>query len=100
MHDPHVPVVLGGQTYQIPLLDLEQLEEVTVAFDLGNQRRMYAILRIALRHAEPEIPDIGKLRAGHDEVVKAVMDVLANAGFKTGEAAGPNPPAPAEPQPA
>lgn len=87
-----VTVTLAGDDYQVPKMNLGQLEEVTVAFDLPAARRPFAILKIAMLRAEPKITDIGGIEAGNDEIATAVRTILANSGFK---AADPNPASPA-----
>lgn len=88
-----IKVKLGGSDYDVPKMNIGQLEDVTVAFDLPPARRAFAILKIALKRAIPKIDDLGALEADNDEIASAVTDILANSGFKKAE--DPNPQAPA-----
>ena len=78
-------VTLGGADYAVPKMNVGQLEELAQAFELPGARRPFAILRIALKRAEPKIADIGVIEAGNDEIAAAVEAVLANSGFKKPE---------------
>ena len=88
-----VSVTLGEVAYDVPKMNVGQLEEVTVAFDLPPARRPFAILRIAMKRATPKIEDFGTIEAGNDEIAAAVTAILSNSGFVK-ETKVPNPPAP------
>jgi hypothetical protein len=91
-----VKVTLGGVDYDVPKMNIGQLEEVTVAFDLPPARRPFAILKIAMKRAQPAIPDFGAIEASNDEIAMAVRAILFNSGFEGAkkETSAPNPDAP------
>lgn len=87
-----VKVSLGGTDYDIPMMDIDQLERVTDAISAGAKG--FAILRIGLEQADPPIPDPNKVRAKADEVRDAVRKILEISGFRSED------PAPGEAAPA
>jgi hypothetical protein len=90
-----VKITLGGQEFDVPKMNIGQLEEVTVAFDLPAARRPFSILKIAMKRSVPAIPDIGAIEASNEEIADTVRAVLANSGFTAAKVDnGPNPPAP------
>src|SRR5262245_29322045 len=80
-----IKVMLGGAEYEVPKMNIGQLEEVTIAFDLPPARRPFAILKIAMKRAQPKLADINDLEPGNDEITVAIRDILANSGFKKEE---------------
>ena len=90
-------VVLGGETYKIPRMNIGQLERVTdlVAENKPN-RLMFGILRIALERVEPKI-DPGALEIDTDELADAVQKIAVLSGLKLavgdkpGDGANPTP---------
>jgi hypothetical protein len=91
-----MPTIKFGDTeYSVPKLNIGQLEEVTAAFDLPAMRRPFAILRIALKRADPKVADPNAIEATNDEIADAVMQILQSSGF--GKATDPNGAAPGQP---
>lgn len=90
-----VTVTLGGDAYEVPRLNIGQLEEVSdlLSQDVSDGRRSLAILRIALRRATPKVDDVGEIEMDLNDMSAAVLAVLELAGLK--QDAGPTPAAPA-----
>lgn len=86
-----IKVTLGGQEYDVPKMNVGQLEEVTVAFDHPAARRPFAILKIAMRRSVPASPNINDIEADNEEIAFAVRAVLKNSGFKTEKEGEPSP---------
>jgi hypothetical protein len=83
-----VKATLAGIEYDIPMLNIGQLELVTDALAGPPMRATFAILKIALKRATPAVQKPDEIEATRDEVAAAVDAILVQAGFK--EAKGPN----------
>lgn len=86
-----VKVTLAETEYDVPMLNVGQLELVTDALAGPAMRATFAILKIALKRATPAVPTPDEIEATRDEVATAVDAILVLAGFK--EAKHPNEPA-------
>lgn len=76
-----VTVILAGDPYEVPHLNIGQLQEIT-----ESDGKSFAVLRIAMRRAKPKIVDLDAIEAEPDEVAAAVKGILIASGLK-----GPNP---------
>lgn len=90
-----ITITLGETKYEVPKMNIGQLEEVTEAFELPPIKRPFAILKIAMRRAEPKVDNFADLEAGNDEISVAIPAILKNSGFA--QAASPNVAAPEAP---
>lgn len=92
---PSVKVTLAGKEYDVPMLNIGQLELVTDALAGSPMRATFGILKIALRRATPPVAKPDEIEATRDEVAAAVDAILIQAGFK--DAKDPNGAAPEAP---
>lgn len=88
-------ITLADVEYDVPKLNIGQLEEVSGAFELPAMKRTFAILRIALKRATPKIEDVNGIEATNDEIASAMSEILKASGFA--KAADPNAAAPEQP---
>lgn len=86
---------LGGTEYDVPKLNIGQLEQMTEAFNLPAAKRPFAVLRIALKRAIPAIEDVNALEVTNGEIADAVTQIFEASGFKKAE--DPNGAAPGQP---
>jgi hypothetical protein len=83
-------VTLGGTEYQVPQMNIGQLERVTDLFAAGGTRIGFGVLRIAMERATPPVPDASAIEATTEEISAAVKDILTMSGLQ------PKEPAPGE----
>jgi hypothetical protein len=76
-----IAIVLDGETFRVPALNIGQLELVTEAFDGPRSKIPFAIVRIALERATPAA-DLKKIAPTMDEVADAVKVILTAAGLQ------------------
>lgn len=78
-------VTLGGTTYEVPQMNIAQLEQVTDLFAAGGVRTGFGVLRIALARAVPAVPDPSAIEATTDEIKDAVKAILVMSGMDAKE---------------
>ena len=85
-------IVLDGETYTIPALNVGQLERLTEAFDGPASRAPYGLLRIAMERAEPHVNGgLDTIEPTIDEIGAAFKVIAELSGLTV------NPPAAAAP---
>jgi hypothetical protein len=82
-----VEVELGETKYQVPRLNIDQLERVTDLFQSGQAKTGFGVLRIACERAEPKIAKFEDLDPTTDQIAAAVGAVLVLSGMKKAEGA-------------
>ena len=87
-------IKLGETEYDVPKMNIGQLEEVTVALDLPAIKRPFAILRIAFARSTPKV-DVNSVEATNAQIAAAITEILSAAGFA--KAVDPNAAAPGQP---
>lgn len=83
-----VKVTLGGIDYQVPRLNVGQLEDMMAAVE-GAGMRHFDGLRIAMRRATPVIEDLSLIEASPSELGVALNAITGFSGVvlaKSGEA--------------
>src|SRR5690242_1433283 len=83
-------VMLAGVEYDVPMLNIGQLERVTEALAGGTPSKgAFQVLRVAMERAMPKISGggVNALEVKRDEIAAAVRAVLKDAGFVQPEAA-------------
>lgn len=94
---PSVKIALAGVEYDVPQLNIGQLEQVTDVLAGPPMRAAFSILRIGLKRATPSVQKPDEIEATQSEITAAVDAILVQAGLK--EEKGPNEPAPDAPVP-
>ena len=88
-------VELGGTSYVVPMLNIGQLKETYAILKASRQELAgFDILGIAMKRADPSIPDIDQIETSPSEVAKAVHDILQLSGLQK-DTEPKNEPAPA-----
>lgn len=87
-------IYLGEAEYDVPMLNIGQLERVTDLIVAGGTRVGFSVLRIALERATPKVEDAGAVEASADQVRGAVKSIMVMSGFE------PEAPSAGEAQPA
>lgn len=77
-----VEVELGETKYQVPRLNIDQLERVTDLFQSGQAKTGFGVLRIACERATPKVERFNDLDPTADQIAAAVTAVLVLSGMK------------------
>ncbi len=77
-----VEVTLGGREYEVPMLNVEQLERVQDLLETAPKKSGFGVLRIALERAEPKVEKPGDIEATHHEIKKAIDSIMKLSGFE------------------
>lgn len=87
-----VTVMLGETEYKLHALTVGEIEEIAdiMGGDLNKARVPFAILRIAMRRADPLCEDVNSLVATPKQIGEAVGAVMSASGL---EQSGEAPPA-------
>lgn len=74
-------VTLGDVSYDVPKMNIGQIEELSL-LDLPPARWTYAVLRIVMKRAVPQVPDLNEIEATPQQIRDAVEAVLQASGYK------------------
>lgn len=87
------PITLGGDTYTIHALTIDELERVTDILRefAGTNKLAFQILRIALERAEPKVENAGAIELTMPELLEASKTILELAGVPQNRAGDENP---------
>jgi hypothetical protein len=80
-----VMVTLDGQNYQVPALNIEQMEDVAEVLQGPPQKAGFSVLKIAMRRANPK-PDFSNMSPTFDEIGNAVKCILELSGLQQPDA--------------
>lgn len=78
-----VTVTLGEASYEVPQLNVGQIEDMMEAATSGKMRAFDG-LRIALRRAKPACEDVSTIEASPAELTAALNDICAASGVTLG----------------
>lgn len=91
-------IKLGGQEYDVPMLNIGQIEEMSEIENLAPLKRTLGTIRIALKRATPKVDEFTEIETTAEEIGIAFGRIMIAAGLakEPGEAEGPNgsPPGP------
>ncbi len=82
-----VRIELGGQTYDVPQLNIGQLERVTdmlTGAGSATAKAGFGVLRIAMERATPKV-ELDELAGTTEEIAAAVTAILDLSGLKKKE---------------
>lgn len=80
-------VTLGGDKYTLHRFNLGELEDVAeLTASMSASRAGFAILKVALRRAEPAIADPSVIEASADELQAAINAIMVASGMKAAAA--------------
>jgi hypothetical protein len=89
-----ISIVLDGETYRVPALNIGQLQEVgqilSSASNGAATSGSFEVLKVALRRVDPK-PDLETLCPTYDEVGAAVRSILAMSGLQKPDENPPQP---------
>ncbi len=81
-------ITLDGQEYTMRPFNMGELEEVA-ELDLPRAKMPFALLRLAMKRADPPCPSVDAIEMTPDEFNEAVGKVMVAAGMRKVEA-GPS----------
>ena len=80
-------ITLGGTDYVVHPFNIGELEQVSDLLSGPPQKIPFAVLRLALRRAEPSVPNPDSIEASPDEIGAAAKALLVLSGLQQPEGA-------------
>ena len=77
-----IKVKLGDAEYEVPKLNIGQLEDIQALGDLPPTKWSFAAIAILMRRAKPVITEIREVECEPAQMSEAIQQVMRHSGYK------------------